>query len=123
MLPGSERFVWKRRRLHFQPPAWQVEFLPGLDRLVGVVLAFTGHYVIAASADEGEARSHFDPEDIATPFSPVFLAWLGDRLDARVDHIDVTLARLGSCVGDDQLHAVAEPPDVRTTPSDRVPLK
>ena len=75
--------MWKRRRLHFQPPEWQVEFLPGLDRLVGVVLAFTGHYVIAASADEGEARSHFDPEDIATPFSPVFLAWLGDRLDAR----------------------------------------
>lgn len=75
------------------------------------MLAFTGHHVVATGVDEDEARSHLDSQDIAAPFNPVFLSWLGHRLDARVGHIDVTLARLGSGLGDDRLEAVAEPPD------------
>jgi hypothetical protein len=79
--------------------------------LLGAVVAFTGHHIVAADVDEDEARSHLDPEDIAAPFNPAFLAWLGDRLGARVGHIDVTLARLGSGVGDDWLIPTTEPPD------------
>ena len=75
------------------------------------MLAFTGHHIVAADVDQDEARRHLDPDDIAAPFNPVFLAWLGRRLDARVGHIDVTLARLGSGFGDDWLHPVTEPPD------------
>jgi hypothetical protein len=52
-----------------------------------------------------------DPEDIAAPFNPAFLAWLGGRLSAHVGHIDVTLARLGSGIGGEWLLPVAEPPD------------
>jgi hypothetical protein len=78
------------------------------------VLAFTGHHVVAADIDEGEARSHLEGDDIAAPFNPAFLAWLGGRLDGHVGHIDVTLARLGCGADDGWLHPVADPSDYET---------
>lgn len=95
----------------FPPVEWGLEFVPGPARLVASVVAFTGHHVIAADIDAGEARSHLEPDDIASPFNPAFLAWLGRRLDAHVGHIDVTLARMGSGAGDEWLQHVAVPPD------------
>jgi len=81
------------------------------DRVAAAVVAFTGHHLVAADVDEGEARRRLDPDDLAAPFNPVFLAWLGRRLNARVGHIDVTFARLGSGDGDDWLQPVTDPPD------------
>ncbi|MGO9344584.1 MAG: hypothetical protein ACLP6E_19025 [Acidimicrobiales bacterium] len=95
----------------YPAPEWTLEFVACPSRLAGAVLAFTGHHVVAADIEEDEARSHLDPEDIAAPFNPAFLAWLGDRLGARVGHIDVTMARLGSGTGDEWLSPVGEPPD------------
>lgn len=75
------------------------------------MVALTGHHVIAAGVDPDEARRQFDPDDIAAPFSPSFLAWLAHRLNARTGHIDATLARLGAGGGDDWLRSVEMPPD------------
>jgi hypothetical protein len=92
-------------------PQWKLDFFPCPARLAGAVVAFTGHHIVAAGIDEEDARTQLDPEDIAAPFNPAFLAWLGGRLGAKVGHIDVTLARLGSGAGDEWLLPVGEPPD------------
>ncbi len=98
-------------RSSFPEPVWSLEFVPRPDRLAGAVVAFTGAHIVAADVDEAEARARLDPDDIAAVFNPVFLAWLGARLGARVGHIDVCLARLGSGRGDDWLRPVTDPPD------------
>ena len=95
----------------FPVAGWTLEFLPAPERMTGAVLAFTGHHVVAADIEQADVRGRLDPDDIAAPFNPVFLAWLGGRLEAGVGHIDVTLARLGSGGGDDWLRTLAEPPD------------
>lgn len=104
----------------FPAPRWDVELVPAPPRLIGAVVAFTGHHVIAAdlaevaevaAVGEEEVRRHLDPDDIAAPGNPVFLAWLGRRLRASVGHVDVTLARMGGGDGDEWLQPVLDPPD------------
>ncbi len=95
----------------FPPATWRLECLPRPQRLVAAVLAFTGHHIVAADIDEDQIRSHLDRHDTAAPFNPVFLTWLGHRVKARVGHIDVTLSRFGSGLGDDWLRPVGDPPD------------
>ena len=95
----------------FPPPEWGLEFVPAPPRLLGAVVAFTGHHVIAADVSAEEASTHLDIEDIAAPFNPAFLCWLGERLGARIGHIDATLACLGTGAGDDWLQPVCEPPE------------
>lgn len=95
----------------FPRPDWGLEFLGAPTRLLGAVVGFTGHHVIAADVQEDEARIKFDPHDIAAPFNPSFLAWLGQRLGARVGHIDVTLARMGTGTSDEWLQPIDVPPD------------
>lgn len=95
----------------FPPVAWRTELVPAPARLVGAVVAFTGHHVVAADVDEREVDSQLDGADVAAPFNPAFLAWLGRRLDARVGHVDVTLARMGLGTKEDWLQPVEEPPD------------
>ena len=75
------------------------------------MVAFTGHHVISADVSDEEARTHLDVDDIAAPFNPAFLCWLGERLGARIGHIDATLARLGTGAGDDWLQPLFEPPE------------
>jgi hypothetical protein len=82
------------------------------DRMAGAVVALTGHHVIASRLGRGELEAELDPHDIAAPFNPTFLAWLGRRLEASVGHIDVTLARMG---GDDSESEWLEP---TTSPQD-----
>ena len=95
----------------FPPPEWGLEFVPAPPRLLGAVVAFTGHHVISADVSEEEARTHLDIEDIAAPFNPAFLCWLGERLGAHIGHIDATLACLGTGAGDDWLQPLCEPPE------------
>ena len=110
----------------FPTPDWQIELLPAPPRILGAVVAFTGRHLIAADVDEAEVRGQLDPQDIAAPFNPVFLAWLGRHLDARVGHIDVTLARMGGGEEDDWLQRSTDPPDnerVRRAQSQRIEVE
>jgi hypothetical protein len=95
----------------FPPATWGLECVARPERIAGAVLAFTGHHMVAGDIDPDEVRRHLDPDDIAAPFNPTFLAWLGQRWAARVCHIDLTMARLGSGLGDDWLVPLTEPPD------------
>jgi GNAT superfamily N-acetyltransferase len=86
--------------------------MAAVTRMAAAVVALTGHHVIATQLDKRELESQLDPHDIAAPFNPAFLAWLGQRLDARVGHVDVTLARLGGGdSGSTWLEATTTPPD------------
>lgn len=95
----------------FPLPEWAIEVLPPPPRVLGAVVAFTGHHVIAADIPEADVRAHLDPEDIAAPFNPVFLTWLGGRLGGSVGHIDVMLARMGGGDKDGWLQPEPNPPE------------
>lgn len=98
-------------RGHFPEADWCLELVPAPSRVIAAALAFTGHHVLAADLDEHEVRKHLEPDDIAAPMNPAFLAWLGQRLDAKVSHLDVVLAALGTGRGNEWLTPVSDPPD------------
>lgn len=99
-------------RHEFPPPAWGLEIVAPPERVLGAVFAFTAHHVLAVPEMLGGlTSSHLDKEDIAAPFNPSFLAWLGARLDAKVGHVDAVLARMGTGTGEDWLVPVPDPPD------------
>lgn len=83
-------------RGRFPRPDWRLDVMPAPERAAAAVVALTGHHVIAAGLEREELERAFDPDDIAAPFNPTFLAWLGRRLEATVGHIDATLARIGT---------------------------
>lgn len=76
---------------------------PPADALV----AFTGHFVVAAEVDAGEVAQRCARGDFSVPTSPGFLLWLGERLGSRPVTHDVVFGGL----------AVAGDP-----PADLVPL-
>ena len=76
---------------------------PPADALV----AFTGHFVVAAEVDAGEVAQRCLPGDFSVPMSPGFLLWLGEMLESRPVTHDVVFGGL----------AVAGDP-----PADLVPL-
>ena len=96
----------------FPPADWQVEFLAAPSNVAAAVVAFTSNHVVAADIDPAEIEAQFDANDIAAPSNPTFLAWLGQRIGARVGHIDVALARFGTGAGDRWLVPTNAPPHI-----------
>jgi hypothetical protein len=56
-----------------------------------VVLAFTGHTVVAADVDPGWVRDQLPPGDLGAPLNPPFLTALCSRLGRHANNIDMTL--------------------------------
>jgi hypothetical protein len=77
-------------RGRFPRPDWRLDVMPAPERAAAAVVALTAHHVIAAGLQRDELERALDPADIAAPFNPTFLAWLGRRLEAKVGHIDAT---------------------------------
>lgn len=96
-------------RGQFPPATWQVDLLPAPPRLLGAVVAYTGHHAIAADLGPATVEAALDPTDIAAPFNPTFLTWLARQ--ASAGHVDVVLARSGTGRRDEMLAAVSDPPD------------
>jgi GNAT superfamily N-acetyltransferase len=63
---------------------------PAGGKLVGAVLGFTAHHVIAADVDPDWLRRTL-PVDLGAPLRAPFLAALGRRLDAAAGTLDVLL--------------------------------
>ncbi len=98
-------------RAEFPAPDWALEFVPAPVRVVAAVCSFTAHHVVATDLPEDEVRRQLEPDDLAAPMNPRFLAWLGRRLDAKVGHIDMVLAGRGTGRGSNWLRPIADPPD------------
>jgi GNAT superfamily N-acetyltransferase len=62
------------------------------------VIAFTGHSVIFADLDEGWFRSRLSKDDLSAPLNPPFLSALEERMNRRVNNIDM-LALASPCRG------------------------
>jgi GNAT superfamily N-acetyltransferase len=60
------------------------------------VIAFTGHSVIFADVDEDWILSLLAEDDLSAPLTPPFLSALEDRMNRRVDNIDI-LALASPC--------------------------
>jgi len=79
----------------FPPADGVVEVHPAAGDRVGVVAAFTGHFVIAADADPAEVEARAPTGEFSIPLSGSFLAWLGEVIGATPGVHDVVLATLG----------------------------
>src|SRR5690242_14773427 len=89
------RMLLDAARGSFPPADGRVEVLPSPPGPTDAVVAFAGHHVVAADLPEDEVMANLDPEDIASAMRAPFLAWLGERLGARVGLADATLAAAG----------------------------
>jgi hypothetical protein len=90
----------------FPPADGLVEVLPSPPGPTDAVVAFAGHHVVSADVPPDEVLARLDPDDIAAAMRAPFLAWLGERLRARVGLADATLAAPG----------MGAPPPVRLLP-------
>jgi hypothetical protein len=98
-------------RGEFPDPDGALEIVPAPARVVAAVCGFTGHHLIATDLPEDEVRRQLASDDMAAPMSPMFLGWLGRRLDADVGHVDMVLAGRGTGKGGNLLRRTADPPD------------
>lgn len=72
------------------PPAdGKIEVVPAPSSGTAAVVAFTAHAVIAADVDEAWVRQHIPDGDLAAPTNPPFLSALENRLDRRVNAVDI----------------------------------
>lgn len=60
------------------------------------MIGFTAHHVVAADLDPDEVRNHLPDDDIGAAMSPIFLTWLGARLEAAPGMIDLVLVAMGT---------------------------
>jgi GNAT superfamily N-acetyltransferase len=57
-----------------------VEVVPSPGPPCDALVAFTGHYMLAADVDAGEIAQRWPVGELRVPFSPDSLVWLADRL-------------------------------------------
>jgi hypothetical protein len=102
----------------FPPSDGGVEVLPAVDGLAAIVVAFSGHNVIATGLEPSEVVAHLPSRDPGAAMNPAFLAWLGERLDAITYTPDLVLAAFG-CDRDPSFSLV-ERDDLREHPRVRL---
>jgi GNAT superfamily N-acetyltransferase len=68
---------------------------PPCDALV----AFTGHYVLAADVDAAEVAERWPPGELSLPFSPRSLQWLAEQIGRRPLTHDALLVSAGDGSG------------------------
>jgi GNAT superfamily N-acetyltransferase len=76
-----------------RPPApdGSITVLPPVDGPVDAVCSFTAHNVLAVDLPREELLAQLDPDDLGSPMSAPFLAWLGRRLGATPGVLDNVL--------------------------------
>ena len=76
-----------------------VEVTPSPGPPCDALVAFTGHYVLAADVDAGDVSAQWPPGELTLPFSPEAQLWLGDRLGLAPLTHDVLLASIADGSG------------------------
>ncbi len=81
----------------FPAPDGGVDVLPPLEHpaLAAVVVAFTGHFVIAAEVGAAEVEASVGRGDLSVPLSAAFLGWLGAAVHANPATHDALLCAQG----------------------------
>lgn len=81
------------RALHGERPEPDgcTEVVPSPGPPADVLLAFAGHFLIAADVDPAEVARRCPPGDFSVPLSPAFLLWLGEQVGSRPVTHDLVL--------------------------------
>jgi hypothetical protein len=75
------------------------DVLPSPPGACDAVVAFTGHFVVAANVDSDLVRCQLPPGDFSAPLSGAFLTWLGAQLGQPPASHDVVLCAIGDGAG------------------------
>ena len=73
----------------YPPVDCKTETTPRPGGVVGAVLAFTGHHIVAADVDPAWVAERCPEGDLLTPLSPGFLLELQHRIGGTSDALDV----------------------------------
>jgi GNAT superfamily N-acetyltransferase len=76
-----------------------VEVVPSPGPPCDALVAFTGHYVLAADIDADEVAARWPVGELSLPFAPASLTWLAERLGRRPGTHDVLLVTIGDGSG------------------------
>jgi GNAT superfamily N-acetyltransferase len=77
----------------------KVEVLPSPGPPVDALVAFTGHFVLAADIDAEEVAARMPPDELRVPFSAPALLWLAERLRLEPMTHDALLVSIGDGTG------------------------
>jgi GNAT superfamily N-acetyltransferase len=77
----------------------RVEVTPSPGPPCDALVAFTGHFVLAADVDAHEVAARWPAGDLRRPFSPESLVWLSDRLGRESLTLDALLVAPGDGAG------------------------
>lgn len=83
----------------FPPFDGLVEVTPSPGGLCDALVAFTGHFVLAADVDADEVGLRWPAGELTVPFSPSALVWLADLLGRRPLTQDALLVAMGNGSG------------------------
>jgi GNAT superfamily N-acetyltransferase len=76
-----------------------VEVVPSPDGSCDAIVAFTGHFVIAADIDAAEVAARMPTGEFSVPLSPASLLWIAAELDLEPATHDALLVTMGSGAG------------------------
>lgn len=77
----------------------RVEVLPSPGPPVDALVAFTGHFVLAAGVDAAAVAARMPPGELRVPFSPASLLWLAEQLGLEPLTHDALLVSIGDGSG------------------------
>jgi GNAT superfamily N-acetyltransferase len=83
----------------FPPADGLVEVVPSTGGRCDAIVAFTGHFVLAADIDAAEVASRMPVGEFTVPLSPTSLLWLAAELGLAPSTHDALLVTLGSGAG------------------------
>jgi hypothetical protein len=86
-------------RGRFPPADGRVDVVPAPPGARAAVVAFTGHFVVAADVDPDSIHRRLPTGDLSAPLSPPFLVWLSEQVGRLPSSHDVVLCALGHGAG------------------------
>ncbi len=82
-------------RGRFPPADGRIDVLPSPGPPCDALVAFTGHFVLAAEVDAAEVAARVPPGEFSVPFAPATLTWLSERLGLAPATHDALLVATG----------------------------
>lgn len=83
----------------FPPFDGSVEVVPSPGPPCDALVAFTGHFVLAADVDPAEVAARWPAAELTVPFAPASLAWSSERIDLVPLTHDALLVTIGDGSG------------------------
>lgn len=83
----------------FPPADGVVEVVPSPGGACDALVAFTGHFVLAADIDQRKVAARMPVGEFSVPLSPAVLLWLAAELDLEPSTHDALLVTIGDGAG------------------------